>query len=268
MEASMAKNAKEVWGFSSTQSKEQTITTLRAFRMGSSYYIYEGKNYAPTDKVIEDYYGFVAERKLFSELCSRGLFGNDVLACFIDTVFSFLEIEDSDRETPALSPCIADLAELIPVSSEHSQKYIIDTLWKITLMAYNFWLICLYEFQCGYAMIAQKKIQDAMNVYSQYSRDKKNPQPFHKVRAQAIEILRSAPFMIEEKSFFPHFPSDGNISVHYAVTLDSAKTISPEKYNEVKKKLFDFVFKAFRKLGTKWTPKFENPKKLKMKVSI
>ncbi len=262
----MTETTKEIWGFSSQQAKDQVITTLRAFRMGSSYYIYEGKNYAPTDKVIEDYYGFVAKRELFTQLVSRGLFGNDVLACFIDTVFSFLEIEDSDRETPALSPCIADLAELIPVSSEHSQKYIIDTLWKITLMAFNFWLICLYEFQCGGAMIAQKKIQDAMNVYGQY-RDEKNPQPFHKVRAQAIEILRSAPFMTEEKSFFPDFPSDGNVSVHYAVALESAKAISPEKYEEVKKKLFDFVFKAFQKLGTKWTPKFENPKKPKMKAS-
>lgn len=216
--------------------------------------------------VIEDYYHFVAERKLFSELCSHGLFGNDILACFIDTVFSFLEIEDSNRETPALSPCIADLAELIPVSSEQSQKYIIDAIWKITLRAYNFWFICLYEFQYNGAMIAKNKIQEAMNVFGRW-RDKKNPQPFYKVRAEAIEILRSNPFMTEEKSFFPDFPSDANLSVHYSVALESAKAVSPEKYEEVKKKLFDFVFEAFLKLGTKWTPKFENLKKLKMKVS-
>lgn len=220
-----------------------------------------------TDRVIEDYYRFVAERKLFSELVSRGLFGTSTLACFIDTIFSFLEIQDSDRETPVLSPCIADLAEHIPISGDQSQEHINDAIWKITLMAYNLWFICLYEFQYNGAMIAKNKIQDAMKVFGRY-RDKKNPQPFHKARAQAIEILRSSPFMTEEKTFFPDFPSQGSIADHYVATLQSAKAVSPEKYEEVKKKLFDFVFEAFRRLGTKWTPKFENLKKLKMKVSI
>lgn len=263
----MIETTKEMWGFSSKQAKEQVITTLRAFRMGSDYYVYQGKTCVRTNKVAEDYYRFVDEKKLFSELCSRGLFGTHTLACFIDMVFSFLEIQDSDRETPVLSPCIADFSELIPVSGEQSQKHINDAIWKITLRAYNLWFLCLYEFQYGFAVIAQKRIHEGMAAFGRW-RDKKNPQPFYKARAEAIEILNSVPLALEEKNVIPDFPDVGSISDQYTATLESAKAVSPEKYEEVKKKLFDFVFEAFQKLGTQWTPKFENPKKPKMKVSM